>query len=143
MLDQIKAAPAGAIQSTQSVVNSNVNSKDVLAQLPQGEKFLDFLNRAESVAKDQPKVGSLDGLKFSQHSVERMMSRGINLNPQQVDMLNQGVEKARQKGAKDSLVLMGDSAFIVSVKNNTVVTMMDKAQMQNNVFTNIDSTVVL
>jgi flagellar operon protein len=57
--------------------------------------------------------------------------------------LEAAVEKARQKGSKDTLLLMGENAFIVNVKNNTVVTAMDRAMMKENVFTNIDSTIVL
>jgi flagellar operon protein len=53
------------------------------------------------------------------------------------------VQKAAAKGSKDALILSGDKALIVSVKNNTVVTVMDRAAMKDNVFTNIDSTVVL
>jgi flagellar operon protein len=48
-----------------------------------------------------------------------------------------------QKGGRESLVMMGDSALVVSVKNRTVVTALDKAQMRGNVFTNIDSAVII
>ena len=39
--------------------------------------------------------------------------------------------------------MMGDSALVVSVKNRTVVTALDKTQMKGNVFTNIDSAVII
>lgn len=84
-----------------------------------------------------------DGVKFSNHAVERMRSRGIYYSPADVQKLNEAVAKADAKGSKNSLILLNDSALIVSVKNNTVVTVMDKANMKENVFTNIDSTVVL
>lgn len=83
------------------------------------------------------------GVKFSNHAVDRMMSRGINFSPDDIKRLNEVVDKAAAKGSRDSLVLMGDSALIVSVKNKTVVTVMDKASMKENVFTNIDSTIVM
>jgi flagellar operon protein len=53
------------------------------------------------------------------------------------------VNKAAAKGAKDTLLLTDASALIVSVKDKTVVTVMDKAQLKDNVFTNIDSTVMI
>jgi flagellar operon protein len=53
------------------------------------------------------------------------------------------VNSVAQKGGKDSLVMMGDAALVVSVKNRTVVTAMDRSQMKGNVFTNIDSAVVI
>ena len=86
---------------------------------------------------------SSDGVKFSNHAVERMMSRGIKMAPEDLQKLNSAVSKAAAKGSKDSLVLMNDSAFIVSVKNKTVVTVMDKNALKENVFTNIDSTIVM
>lgn len=82
-------------------------------------------------------------LKFSNHAIERMQTRGISYNPERLQKLDQAIQKAASKGSKDTLVLMDDSALIVSVKNNTVVTVMDKNSLKENVFTNIDSTVVI
>ena len=53
------------------------------------------------------------------------------------------IDKAAAKGAKDSLILFKDMAFIVNVKNRTIVTAMDSSSMQDNVFTQIDSAVVI
>ncbi len=83
------------------------------------------------------------GLKWSGHAVDRMKSRGIQFAPDMMKNIEAAVAKAAGKGAKDTLVLAGDNALIVSVKNNTVVTVMDRAAMRENVFTNIDSTVVI
>ena len=82
-------------------------------------------------------------LKFSNHAIERMQSRGISYSPQDMARLGEAVQKAAAKGSKDTLVLMENSALIVSVKNNTVVTVMDKNALKENVFTNIDSTIVM
>lgn len=57
--------------------------------------------------------------------------------------IESAVQKAAGKGAKDTLLLADNSALIVNVKNNTVVTVMDKNNLKDNVFTNIDSTIVL
>src|SRR5690606_9272855 len=82
-------------------------------------------------------------LKFSNHAIERIKSRGIQMGPEQLQKLEQAVEKAESKGAKETLVLMGSSALIVNIKNKTVVTALDQNMMKENVFTNIDSTVIL
>lgn len=82
-------------------------------------------------------------VKFSNHAIERMTSRGIAFSKQDMEKLNDAVSRAQAKGSKDSLILMNDSALIVSVKNKTVVTVMDKAALKENVFTNIDSTIVM
>lgn len=84
-----------------------------------------------------------EGVKFSNHAIERMRTRGISYSPEDISKLSDAISRAAAKGSKDSLVLMNDSALIVSVKNNTVVTVMDKNALKENVFTNIDSTVVL
>jgi len=89
------------------------------------------------------KLPSLEGVKFSQHAQDRLRARGINMNDAQISQLNTAVDDVARKGGKDSLIMMGDSAFVVSVKNRTVVTALDRSQMQGNVFTNIDSAVVI
>lgn len=86
----------------------------------------------------------LTGVKFSQHAKQRLESRNIRLSSADIEKLNGAVEKAATKGAKESLVLMNnDLALIVSVKNKTVITAMDGASIKDNVFTNIDSAVIV
>lgn len=86
----------------------------------------------------------LSGVKFSQHAVQRLENRKINLSANDMEKLNAAIEKAAQKGAKESLVLMNnDLALIVSVKNKTVITAIDGASIKDNVFTNIDSAVIV
>jgi flagellar operon protein len=85
----------------------------------------------------------LRGLTFSRHAQERLQARKIQLNDTDLANLQTAVNRADEKGAKDSLVLMRDMAFIVSVKNRTVVTAMDSEHLKENVFTNIDSAVIV
>ena len=82
-------------------------------------------------------------IEFSKHAKERLKNRNINLNKTQMQRLQKGVEKAESKGAQDSLILVDDVAYIVSVKNKTVVTAIDGNNMKEKVFTNIDSTVLM
>ncbi|HTX18045.1 MAG TPA: TIGR02530 family flagellar biosynthesis protein [Bacteroidota bacterium] len=84
----------------------------------------------------------LNGLKFSKHAQQRLDSRNIQLSDADMDQLSHAVDKADEKGAKDSLVLLREMAFVVSVKNRTVVTAMDSERMKDNVFTNIDSAII-
>ena len=81
-------------------------------------------------------------LKFSRHAQERMATRNIQLNTDQMARVESAVQQASGKGCRDSLVLVDDQALVVSVKNNTVVTVMDRDNLKNNVFTNIDSAVI-
>ncbi len=97
---------------------------------------------AQAVAQGA-ETGAKEALKFSAHAVDRMKSRGISFAPDMMKNIESAVSRAASKGSRDTLVLAGDNALIVSVKNNTVVTVMDRAAMRENVFTNIDSTVVV
>lgn len=83
------------------------------------------------------------GVKFSQHAQERLRARNINFSANDLANLEGAVNSVAQKGGKESLVMMGDAALVVSIKNRTVVTAMDRTQMKGNVFTNIDSAVII
>lgn len=82
-------------------------------------------------------------LKFSNHAAKRLEQRGIELGSRQLDQISDAVDKAAAKGSKESLILMNDMALIVSVQNRTVVTAMDGKSMKDNVFTQIDSAVII
>jgi len=83
------------------------------------------------------------GLKFSAHAKERLALRNIDLSPEDVARMTDAVNKAAAKGARQSLLVMDDQAFIVSVTNRTVITALDGSSMKENVFTNIDSAVIV
>ena len=92
---------------------------------------------ADILAKQQTKV------KFSKHANERLRDRQIDLSDQQLAKLDDTVERMAAKGARESLIYMNDLAFVVSVKNRTVITAMDGTSAKENIFTNIDSAAIL
>lgn len=111
-----------------------------------GPSFKQTLDKAASVDLKKATTDSAlmeKGIKFSNHAIERMQSRGISFKADDMTKLNEAIDRAASKGSRDSLILMNDSALIVSVKNRTVVTVMDQAALKENVFTNIDSTIVM
>ncbi len=87
--------------------------------------------------------GEIDRLKFSSHALRRLEERDIKLDVDDLKLLNDAIERAERKNTKDVLVLLRDIAFIVSVKNRTVVTVIDGDNMREHVFTNIDGAVVI
>jgi len=91
----------------------------------------------------QRQLESSKNLTFSKHAKLRMVERNINLTESQLNRLNEAVKRAESKGVKDTLVLMDQMAFIVSVNNSTVVTAMSGSDIQGNVFTQIDGAVVV
>lgn len=119
------------------------NQSPAVGKGPQGSSFRDTLSQLQTELGAKPAALQSGALKFSNHAVERMQSRGIRFTPESLQKLNSAVERAAAKGSKDTLLLTDDAALIVSVKNRTVVTVMDKAALKENVFTNIDSTVVV
>lgn len=82
-------------------------------------------------------------LSFSKHAVQRINERQIDVTPQLLNQVSNAVERAEAKGIKDALILNGQTAFIVNVPSRTVVTTMNGQDMNNNVITNIDGTVLL
>ena len=79
-------------------------------------------------------------LRFSKHANERLASRNINLSNEQMLRLSEGTDRARQKGIKESLIVVDELAFIVNVKNNMVVTAVGDSE--DKIFTNIDGAVI-
>jgi|APMed6443717190_1056831.scaffolds.fasta_scaffold00412_12 flagellar operon protein len=80
-------------------------------------------------------------VKLSKHAQQRLESRDIVLSENEMDKINDAVQKAEAKGSKDSLVMMNNTAFLVNIPNKTVITAMSLANASENVFTNIDSVV--
>ncbi len=108
-------------------------------------EFADLLKTKVDPSSNDSNLAASNGreIKFSKHALPRAQERGLPLSNDLLNSLEKAVASADAKGSKSTLVLGDDAAFVVSVKNGTVVTVMDKANMQNNVFTNIDSTVLL
>lgn len=82
-------------------------------------------------------------LKFSKHALGRLNDRNIELSEGQLERLNEGAQRAGQKGIRDSLVIVDELAFIVNVPNQTVVTAMNSTETNENVFTNINGAVIM
>ncbi len=104
--------------------------------------FGEMLRARQGVAGSSPPVEPSGDLRFSAHAQTRLQSRNIALDGTHIARLEGAVQKAAGKGSRDALVLMDDLAMVVSVRNRTVITVVDKESMKQNVFTNIDSAVI-
>jgi len=82
------------------------------------------------------------GVEFSKHALQRIERRGIPTDPATVARLRDGIERVAAKGAREAVVLVDRSAFVVSVANRTVITAVDSARMREHVFTNIDAAAI-
>lgn len=99
-----------------------------------GIPFYEILKEKEASLKETE-------LKFSKHANERLASRNIDLTDEQYKRLQDGARKASEKGIKESLVLVDDLAFIVNIRNNTVITAVNEGEEK--IFTNIDGAVIM
>ena len=88
------------------------------------------------------RLGGPAQVQFSGHALQRIERRGIDVGPQTLMRLQEGVARAAGKGARESVVLVDGTAFVVSIRNQTVITAVDPAHMRDHVFTNIDSAVI-
>ncbi|WP_102271454.1 TIGR02530 family flagellar biosynthesis protein [Cytobacillus massiliigabonensis] len=82
-------------------------------------------------------------LTVSKHAKERLLQRGIHINEARWNQIEEMVHEAKNRGVKESLVLLKDAALIVSAKNNTVITAMDREEARTQIFTNINGTILL
>lgn len=98
------------------------------------------LTSFESILEEAKKEVASE-LKFSKHANQRLEDRKITLTRDQLSRLEEGTQKAKKKGINESLVVVDGLSFIVSVKNNTVITAVNKEDEQ--VFTNIDGAVIM
>ncbi len=89
------------------------------------------------------KIKEKTEIKFSKHAKQRITSRDIQLGEKQFEKLLGGLEKAKDKGSKDSLIMVDEVAYVVSIENETVITAIDDKNVKENVFTNIDSAVFM
>lgn len=122
-------------QVTGKYLNKNALKKAASAE---GKSFVEILKQ-----KQLDSVEGSNELKFSKHANERLSSRNISLTDEQMVRLQDGARQAGEKGINESLVLVDDLAFIVNVKNNTVITAMDQRNSVDNVYTNIDGAVII
>jgi flagellar operon protein len=97
------------------------------------QSFLEHLNKAVQPAE----------LKISKHASDRLAERNIHISDAEWAHVTEKVNEAKMKGIKESLVLMNQAALIVSAKNSTVITAMDRMEAKDQLFTNIDGTIVL
>ena len=81
-------------------------------------------------------------VQFSGHALQRVRRRGIEVDTATLARLQNGVDRAAGKGARESVVFVDSTAFVVSVRNRTVITAVDREHMKDHVFTNIDSAVI-
>lgn len=129
-IQQHRARVAPTQQPTRTRPQENAPGKPKESQ---GASFADHLKKAG----DGPDVS------LSAHAKQRLAQRGISLDATERQALSDAVQQLDAKGARDAAVMRRDAAFVVNVPSRTVVTALDQSEMQQRVFTQIDSAMML
>lgn len=116
----------------QPKMQKEINSNSSKPQFLQKGSFAEIL-------KDT--YEEISSLHFSKHAAMRLEMRNIKFSDEQLERIESGLIKAKQKGIKDSLVLVDNIALVVNTKNNVVVTAMEHEN--ENIYTNIDGAVIV
>lgn len=94
----------------------------------------------EQMLRDQ--LNNTGGVCFSKHALKRTAERNMTLSQESLARLNEGVRLAEEKNLGDTLIMVDQMAFLVNVKNQTVITAVNNGDKAS-VFTNIDGTVIV
>jgi flagellar operon protein len=114
--------------------NVNTSSTQKQATNPNGADFKRIL---------MEQLNASSGVAFSKHAVSRAVDRNADLSENSLTRLNDGVRLAEERGLAEPLILIDSTAYIVNIKNNTVITTVANDDLKGSVFTNIDGTVII
>jgi flagellar operon protein len=119
---------------THPLIQNNVKKPSTTSQNGQSS----FVSELQSAL-----VPKNDQLIISKHAKQRLEQRGIQIEENKWQQISEKVIEAKKLGVKESLVLLDEAALIVSVKNQTVITAMDRKEAMSQIFTNINGTIVM
>ncbi|MFA6238992.1 MAG: TIGR02530 family flagellar biosynthesis protein [Bacteriovorax sp.] len=124
------------IPSKTNVDQTNKLGKDEISEF---KSLLDStLDQSESPVSETAK-----GIHLSTHAMRRLQERNLSLDKEEYAKLQSAIDKLKIKGGQDSLVITNKAAYIIDVPKNTIVTAIDKDNIGDNVFTKIDSTILM
>ncbi len=123
-----------AISATSPTHSTQINGK--VQENANPNAFKDLLSEKLNQANTST-------IEFSKHAQQRVQERGITVNEGLLTSLSESVVKAEEKGATNILAMNSQSAFIINVPTNRVITAMTQSEMKQNIFTNIDGAVIL
>jgi len=124
-----------------NVTKTPQNKKvDLSNRLPKEGDVSEFKNLLNDTLEEKPVHG---GINLSTHAVKRLEERKIDFKGEEYMKVKDAMAQLKAKGAKNSLIVSDKAAYIVDVKNNKLVTAVDKGSISENIFTKIDSTMFI
>lgn len=89
----------------------------------------------------QESIKEKKDFKISAHAQQRLEERHMDLKEVDMDRLNEALNSLEKKGARESLMLYKDMAFIASINNRTIITALEAEDVD--IITNIDSAIII
>lgn len=127
-------------QQAQTAANGNTFAEELRQRIAAQGGFTEAVKQPTTAEQ----LEIMSGINFSRHAVERINSRQIDvMSDNRLERLSRGMELAESKGSDDALVIVDTTAFVVNVPGNKVITAVEAGDMQGNVFTNIDTAVIM
>jgi flagellar operon protein len=132
-----------------AIGNVNIGNQqrpvDLIAIAQRGQQPSGQTEQAQGTFRNMfsQELAASNRVVISKHAQARLHSRGIELSDAHLQKLSDAIDKADQKGARETLVLSDEAAYVVSVKNRTVITAFDPSNLRDGVVTKIDSAVIL
>lgn len=119
-----QAYPIGNFQLPEQNINYKNNNKTNFNDILQNE-----INKSD------------EGYTLSKHAASRL--KEINFTEADMKEIGKGFKIAEEKGSKNSVMIYKDVALVASIENKTLITAIEKERAKENVFTNVDSVVIL
>lgn len=94
----------------------------------------------EEILKEKINENSYE-YNLSNHAANRL--KEINFSQEDMKNIGKGFEIAENKGSKNTAIIYKDVTFIASIENKTLITAVERERSKENIFTNIDSVVIL
>lgn len=107
------------------------------------KNLLDTTLEQSAAAQQDVAIPAQKGIHLSTHALKRLQERNLTLDKEEYTKLQTAMDRLKLKGGQDSLVITDKAAYIFDVPKNTIVTAIDKASIGENVFTKIDSTILM
>lgn len=127
------------------IINGQVYSVGNIGQNIVAQNQLDKKNNSDSKVNFQQVLDNVinknNGFTVSKHAASRL--KEIDFTQEDMKKIEKGFQTAEDKNSKNTVMLYKDVALIASVENRTIITAVEKDRAKDNIFTNIDSVVIL
>lgn len=122
----------GVVYPVGNFPTNNSNNSQKVRSNSSKQNFADILNS---------KLAKKESFTISKHAADRL--KNVQFDSKDMEKINEIINKAEEKGAKNCLILYKDVALVTSIENRTVITAVEEERMKENIFTNIDSVVIM